>query len=135
MTITRSTDVLSSIVKPEGDHNANRNSKLLKSHQTSTNIRWRKFTQIQRHNHRQLADGETSDESTNEDHSHIDSGALNDGTDEEDDVGEKEIPATREAIGERAVDEGSEHGTECENCYHPSLERGIVGECWELFAL
>jgi len=113
--------MLCSIIQPKCNHDTDCNTELLKCDQASSNVWWSEFSQVERHDHGQLTDSQTSDESADEDHRNVASSGLDDGSDEEDNVCEKEIPSSRNPVSDRTVDKSSEHGTKCQNSHHPSL--------------
>jgi hypothetical protein len=126
LSIFSASNVLCAIINPESNHDANCDTKLLKSDQTSSNVWWCKFAKVQGNDHGQHPDGETGNEANNEDHRNILCSTLNDRADEKDDI--SKIPAAGDAVGDRPVDECTKHGSEGKYGNHPALQVWIVGK-------
>lgn len=135
MGIARASDVLGAIIQPERNHDADGDTELLERDKTSPDVWGRKLTQVQRDNHGKHADGQSGNKAAYEHHRYIDGSGLDDGADEEDNVREEERPAAGEAVGDRTVGEGAEHGSEGQDRDHPALQVGVVDQVGKLFGL
>lgn len=127
--------MLSPVIEPKRNHDSDRDAKLLHGNETAAQIGRCQFTEIQGHHHGELTNGKTSDESAHKDHGDINRSGLNDGSDEEDDVGKQNRPPSGQSIGNWSVNEGTKHGTQREYGNHPSLERIVAGQERKLLCL
>lgn len=121
LTISGATDVLSTIIEPERNHDSDSNAKLLQGDQATTQI-WRgELTEIERDNHGKHTNGKTSNESSDEDHDSVDRSSLDDGSDQEYNVGEEQRPSPRVPVRDWAIEKGSKHGAKGQHGHHPAL--------------
>lgn len=104
---TDTADIVSAIIDPEAEHDAEGDRKLLQNDKATSDSRKRDFRDVKRDNHGQHSNCQTRNGPPTEKHANVDGTCLNRGTDGEDDNGNHDIGLPPKTVCNRAIEEGS----------------------------
>ena len=107
---------------PEADHNPESDSKLLNSHQSTSDLGWCQLGVVEWHDHAKGPNPQTSDESTAEDIVLVFRAGLSDDPNSEDTTSNDGGESAPDSVSQPAIDQGTDPGTKFEDrCQQPLL--------------